>query len=68
MPKRSKLSREQKTKRKKWVLDLLKDVEEFKSKPKSLMNKIPVKNQFLETRNEDSKPIKYTENDIVNTS
>ena len=32
------------------------------------MNKIPVKNQFLETRNEDSKPIKYTENDIVNTS
>ena len=50
------------------MLDLLKDVEEFKSKPKSLMNKIPVKNQFLETRNEESKPIKYTENDIVNTS
>ena len=48
------------------MLELLKDVEECKSKPRSGMNKIPTKNYFLEPIKEKSKSIKHAKNDIVN--
>ena len=49
----------------KFVLELLKDVEEYKCEPRSWLNKIPAKNQFLKPINEESKSIKCDENDIV---
>ena len=48
------------------VLELLRHVEECKSKPRSWMNKISAKNQFLEPINEESKSIKHAESDSVN--
>ena len=48
------------------MLELLKDVDECKSEPRGWMNKIPVKNQFLEPINKESKSIKHAKNDIVN--
>ena len=50
----------------KHVLELLKAVEECKNKPRSWMNKIPAKNQFLEQIKEESKSIKHAKNDTVN--
>ena len=50
----------------KHMLELLNDVEECKSKPKSWMNRIPTKNQFLEPINKESKSIKHAKNDIAN--
>ena len=50
----------------KFVLELLKDVEEYKCEPRSWLNKIPAKNQFLKPINEESKSIKGDKNDIVN--
>ena len=48
------------------VLELLKDVEECKSKSRSWMSNIPVKHQFLEPINEESKSNKLAKNDIEN--
>ena len=50
----------------KCLLELLKEVEECKGKPRSWMNKIPGKNQFLDPINEESKFIKHAKNDITN--
>ena len=48
------------------VLELMKYVEERKSKPKSWINKYPAKIQLLEPINRDSKSIKHAKVDIVN--
>ena len=52
--------------KKKRVLELMKYVEECKSKPKNWINKYPAKVQLLEPINRDSKSIKHTKNDIAN--
>ena len=49
----------------KHVLEILKNVEECKNKPRSWINNIPVKHQFLEPIKEDSKSNKHAKNDIV---
>ena len=46
------------------MLELLKDVKECKSKPRSWMNKVPAKNQFLRKINDESKSIKHARKDI----
>ena len=48
------------------ALELMKYVEECKSKPKNWINKYPAKVQLLEPINRDSKSIKHTKNDIAN--
>lgn len=40
-------------------------VEECKNKPRSWINNIPAKHQFLEPIKEDSKSNKHAKNDIV---
>ena len=48
------------------ALELMKYVQECKSKPKNWINKYPAKVQLLEPINRDSKSIKHTKNDIAN--
>ena len=48
------------------MIELFKYVEECKCKPKSWMNKIPAKNQFLKPINSKSKSIKHAKNDVAN--
>ena len=49
----------------KHVLEILKNVEECKNKPRSWINNIPAKHQFLEPIKDDSKSNKHAKNDIV---
>ena len=64
MPKRSKLSQELKRKRKNTYLNL--GVEECESEPRSWMDNILVKSQFLEPKNKESKSTKHAKNDTIN--
>ena len=48
------------------MLELLKDVEEGKSKPKSWNYKIPAESQFLGPAYKELKSIKHAKNDMVN--
>ena len=55
-----------KDEKEKRVIELMKYVEECKSKPKSWIDKYPAKVQLLEPINGDSKSIKHAKNGIVN--